>query len=386
MSGQGQQGGDDRNTYMLLWALASIFIVSFATWFFFKKQLIFAFLFIRKYQLVAVSYVKSGLDTLIGRVDYVMANPALLPLEDAGQLSITVGEYLRYPAICILILMCFYLYKAHAAARFNKIYSMSSLAQQEKDNWPQISPVTHLDLVEEDINKGPWAVAMNPMQFAKKLQLLKVEIVPDPKAAWRSEGIHKATLIEDKAQRAFAAQLGPMWSGPEALPPHIKAIYAVFAARIEHQGDEAASYLKKLSSSAAKGEVDYSDTDTLISKYGGSKALQRVTQRHAYVYTLMATMLELSRTDGVLASADFLWLKPVDRRLWYMLNTVGRQVAPAEVGGPFAHWLAEKQMHRALNVPMVDEAINALKDALDKMIYIPDDEEEEGLELPGDEG
>ncbi len=52
--------------------------------------------------------------------------------------------------------------------------------------------------------------------------------------------------------------------------------------------------------------------------------------------------------DGVQASADFLWLKPIDRRLWYMLNTVGRQTPFAEVAGPYAHWLAEREMGKRI--------------------------------------
>ena len=57
---------------------------------------------------------------------------------------------------------------------------------------------------------------------------------------------------------------------------------------------------------------------------------------------LIASLLEMARIDGVLASAEFLWLKPVDRRMWYMLNCVGRQTAVAEIAGLFAHWQAEK--------------------------------------------
>ncbi len=40
---------------------------------------------------------------------------------------------------------------------------------QKVANWPQITPVLDLDLIKTDIDKGPWAMAMTPMQFCKRL-------------------------------------------------------------------------------------------------------------------------------------------------------------------------------------------------------------------------
>ena len=89
---------------------------------------------------------------------------------------------------------------------------------------------------------------------------------------------------------------------------------------------------------------------------------------------MMASMLEGAREDGVQASADFLWVKPLDRRFWYMMNTVGRQTPYVEVAGPFAHWIAEKEAGRKLLVPMVEEATNALELALKEVVYRPDEQ------------
>ena len=70
-------------------------------------------------------------------------------------------------------------------------------------------------------------------------------------------------------------------------------------------------------------------------------------------------------------SSEFLWLKTVDRRLWYMLNCIGRQTPYAEVGGPFAHWRAEQAMGRRSLVPMIDEAIRALEIAIKEIKLSP---------------
>jgi intracellular multiplication protein IcmP len=85
--------------------------------------------------------------------------------------------------------------------------------------------------------------------------------------------------------------------------------------------------------------------------------------------TVMASMLEAARLDGVLSSAEFLWLKPIDRQLWFMLNSVGRWTAVVEVGGPFAHWLAEKEIGRPIKTPLVDQATKALEIAMQEIVY-----------------
>ena len=86
----------------------------------------------------------------------------------------------------------------------------------------------------------------------------------------------------------------------------------------------------------------------------------------------MASLLQASRDDGVVPSSEFLWLKPIDRRLWYVLNCVGRQTPYSEVAGPFAHWKAERAMKRKMLVPMVDEAIRALEIAIKEVKLSPE--------------
>lgn len=379
MAGQGGGGGgqgEDKDSYALLWILGSIFVIGGLIWHFYGNHLKVWFIALKKYEVIAISVFVDNENIHRALEGLSMANPGNLTLDYASIISTFIGQYMMYPICLLLLLMAVVMFKGHATMRFNKAYNMDTLVQQEKENYPQIAPVADLNLVEEDINKGPWAMSQNPMQFARSQKLLKVELVADHKASWRSEGVAKATLIREKAMQAFASQLGPLWSGVNNLPPHTKALYAAFLARAEHDTDTCRGYLAKLAKSASKGTIDYTDTDAILKKYGNSKAAQKCQQKHAYVLTVMASMLVLARVDGVLASADFLWIKPVDRRLWYTLSCVGRQVSVPEVSGIYAHWLAEKEMGRALTVPMVEEAVNALELALSGMVYIPDENEQ----------
>lgn len=374
MAGQSNPDGD-KNSNALLWGMALLCAIGFVLWWQFSEYFKVFFLALKRYEAIGVSFFTDKINRWIDWT--IQADPEYdLTMHAAQQLSTAVGTYYVYPVSIILLILAIIIFKGHIGMRFNKIYNMDRLMQQEKENWPQISPVVDLDLMEMDIQAGPWAMSMNPMQFCRHYKLLELELIPDRKAAWRAEGVVKATVLKDKTTEVFTNQLGPLWQGVDKLPPHVKAIYAVFLARAEHDQDAAIAYLNILARGAAKGVMDYSLTESYIKKYGKCRAAQRCLQRHAYIVTVMASMLELARTDGVLASADFLWLKPVDRKLWYMLNNVGRQVAVPEIAGAFAHWIAEKQMARPLSVPMVDEATRALELAVSNTVYIPEDDEE----------
>ena len=241
---------------------------------------------------------------------------------------------------------------------------MKRLFKFEQSNWPQIMPVFKLKLGKQDLKEGPWAMAMTPIQFCEHYHLLDAQQEPTQKTA---------TLLKSAANKTFALQLGAPWTQVEALPLHVQALFAVFAAREQQDREPAEALLKRLSRSSVTEKLDFTGVSALLKKHKDTALVRKVTQRHAYVLTVMAAMLELGRMDGVIATVDFLWLKPLDRRLWYMLNSVGRQTAVPEISGAFAHWLAEKTLKRAIRVPMVDEAVKGLEAALSECIYYDED-------------
>ena len=280
---------------------------------------------------------------------------------------------MRVPVAIILFILAFIVYFGNTTRVFNRVYNMRDFAKFEKNNWPQISPVVGLDLVKADIDKGPWAMAMTPMQFCKKYKLLE-EVRPQRREGMSRKDWDKVEVVlkRGEANRIFALQLGNAWKGIDSLSPHARALFAVFAARINADTKEAARLLSQFSASSTT-KLDFTGVDELLKKHLNTKLVQKIVQTHAYVLTVMASMLLAAREDGVQASSDFLWLKPRDRRLWYILNAVGRQTPFAEIAGVFAHWIAEKEAGRKLTVPMVEEATKALEVALKEVVYRPDE-------------
>lgn len=360
---QSSQGGD--NSLAPLWILIGLAAVGFLIWYT-SHQYIVAFVFsIKSLEARFFSYFTDKLDAVITFMK--ITPPASVTIESLGEVSNLVGEYFRYPAIVVLAILAVRLYFSDVTMKFRRTHSMDTLKKQEKNNWPQITPVVDLDLVNTDINTGPWAMGLSPMEFAMKNNLLRRF-----DATKTGDARFTAQVKKGDAKRAFTMQLGAYWEGVEALPPHIGAIFAGLAAKLNRDRSGSANLFKQINISANSGKLDFSGYQQLLQKHLNTPAVQRIMQRHAYVLTVMATLLQQSRSDGVMATADFLWLKPIDRPLWYMLNSIGRQTPFSEVAGPFAHWLAEKQLGRKSMVPMVDEALKALELAIADIKLTPE--------------
>lgn len=367
-----QQSNQPDNSAAIIWIVAACLIFGVALWYYFKKQIITVYFLIKLYEINFLSYFTDKLADV--RTVILTSDPDKVSFDNVVSIGQAVGDYLRYPLVFIIFILAFAVFFGSSTRVYKKVYSMRDLVDAEKENWPQIMPASRLNLVKMDIDKGPWAMAMTPMQFCKRNRLL----VENRKVAegLRDRNKIEVTLKRGEANKLFAIQLGALWPGINNVPPHVKALFAAFAARINGDGKGAADLFRNINLSSAK-KLDFTGADELCKKHEGTAEVQRIVQNHAYLLTLMASMLQGARRDGVQGSADFLWLKPVDRKLWYMLNTVGRQTPFVEVAGPFSHWMAEREIARKLVVPMVEEATNALEVALKEIVYRPDESQTE---------
>lgn len=369
-----QQGQDDGGTGVL-WAVAGLFALLGILWYVFKDQIIFGFLELKIWELNVLGLFTSSpamgqLKTLVQQ-----AHSSTLTFDDLVTIGQLVGTYLRIPFAIIMVALAFVIYFGSATRVFKATYSMKSLALSEKGNWPQIQPVLGLDLVHTDIDKGPWAMAMTPVQFCKRNNLIEEYRKPRPEGGLRRDADRIEVMLKrGEANKVFAMQLGPKWESVDRLPPYARALFAVFAARINADSKAAAALLLQLNRSSTTKKMDFAGVDALLKKHENTKIVKKILQSHAYVLTVMAAMLVNARLDGVQATADFLWLKPLDRRLWYMLNTMGRQTPFSESAGPFAHYVAEREAGRKLIIPMIEGATNALELALKSMVYHPEEE------------
>jgi intracellular multiplication protein IcmP len=367
----GDSGGAGANDMM--WLVAFITAAVILLWM--TRDYYFPYIFALKiYELKLVGLFYHVNPQLLNNLFEAGADPSILEWKTFLELLDRTGGYYNIPVAIITTLLSGLLYFNSASSRFCRSYSMRDLAEAEKVNWPQITPVTQIDLIKIPIEQGEWASAVNPMNFAKINKLLDIIENPNP-SPLAGEINRVAKVREERARQLFAQQMGPLWEGIDVLPPHRRALLAIFMALANEDRKSAEQLLLQFNTSLENGKIpNFAGVDAIVKKHQNSKLFKQAEKCHAYVLTLMATLLELARTDGVLATASFLWLKPIDRTLWYMLNNVGRRAAFAEVAGPVAHWKIEKRIQRKLITPMVEEAVTALKVAVTEVLYQDDQE------------
>lgn len=380
--GGGQQAGDQISSFF--WIICIIAGVLIITWWLKREWIVGPVFHFRIYESYVLQFVIELWEKLAhllpwlnlpvpdkaelaGMREYMVSTPTeyvKFPL--FTYINMQMGDWTRYPIMLALGLMGLFVYFRHSGRLFQKEYSMDQLRKQESQNWPQITPVLSLDLLKEDLEQGPWAMAKLPLDFCKEHDMLLIGEGEDSKLVWK--------LKPEPAYRIFALQVGSPWRGAHALPIHLKALMVIFLGRALRQRDIANRFLKQIAASAGHGKLDFTGVEEQLEAYKDAKPLQWLEKRHAYTGCILASLLEMARIDGVLASAEFLWFKPLDRKIWYMLNSVGRQTAVVEVAGLFAHWHAEKKLKRPLKNPMVKEAVHALDEEVQKILYVPESE------------
>lgn len=379
MAPGGGGGQQPDNSLGPLWIMLAICIVGGLVWYFLHAYIMLVFLKLKVIEMTIIGLFTSQLDGVKAYASVV--SPASVTFVQAQYIASSVGKYISIPCIVLMVLLAIVIYKSSSATGYRRSYNMKELAKAQEDIWPQIKPVAPLNLIKTDIRKGLWSMSLTPMEFCKQKKLIiEEEVMPLEDELLRRKRVI-AKLDKGKANALFTLQLGRMWKGCEALPPYLQALFGAFAAKANGDRDLAYAVLAALSNAynTEKNTLDCSNVYAggplaLCRKYVNMKTVKLVTTSHAYELTVMASMLELARYDGVLSSSDFLWLKPIDRKAWFVLNGIGRRTPVCEAAGIFAHWLAEKELGKKSVLPMIEAATVALELALEEITYHRDED------------
>ncbi len=263
-------------------------------------------------------------------------------------------------------------------AKYKKKFSIDTLIEDQADLWPQIKPMVnvHPELIK-DLDKGVWAMGQVPLYFAEKNKLIIKEE--------NQSGDIRIKLNEERTTALFIKQFGRPYKSISDLDDNEKIVFAIFTSKANRNDklsqkiiDEAGrsfsseyKYSKKQLKTFRKNTMKL--VDEAINKYQNSEVVKDAISQHFHVLTVLGRLLEMSRDDGVLATANFVWLKPENRRLWFFLNNMGRRSSWSEISGPWYHYNYEKAIKRKIPSPMIRGSVEALDLAFRECstIYIP---------------
>lgn len=285
-------------------------------------------------------------------------------------MSATSLEPMRYLFLALFGVLFTWAVFRGPTSFFRRKLNLEGLIGQQAQVFPIIAPFLKFNPAKLPFRALGSAVPSQLPPFSEALG-------PEEWVAFHSIPMSGGLPDPEAAEAAFAHQLGPRWRGAMALPAELQVLLAAFCLKASRKRDESdamlgrlalcwdpASGLKLRRDRALLGEA----RKILRSKDMAEKTLANCS-RHAFVSTALIRALNTAREEGgVLAPAQFVWLRAHNRSLWYCLNNLGRQAFHTEALGAMSHYRAEKQINRPIPKPRLAQAVEGLNGHLQNPI------------------
>ncbi len=317
------------------------------------------------------------------------------------------------------------------AETFRRTLDMQALAAVTRAWAPCTAPALNWPggILHEPLDSGPWRAGRQPLQLACEHGLLLMpgqpprpvpprevlgpDHMPRPDAVWA--GLDRAGLALDRERThaLYAGQLSVRWQGWETLPPYLQKLSAAWALFAVGEREAAQALLNACSLSfrgprpgrgpslslrppfvhrgrGGHGWLMDTSLEPAARKLAREALTDAAVARAMRVHSVwrdlcLLALYEQARTRGVLPTAEFIWLRPVNRQLFYLCNNLGRRTAWPEIAGAWAHYQAESLLARldpaagGIAEPHVDTAVDALESALYEEGWISPDRLSERL-------
>ncbi len=269
---------------------------------------------------------------------------------------------IKFPIALILGIIGLWCLQYGPGTNNRRKMNLDSLINAQAKNFPVIAP-----FVKFNPSKQPPRAPGAPVPA--ELPLFAEALGPEEWLAYHSIPIPDGNVDRQASYLAFAQQLGPRWAGWEKLPPHKQILLACFCLKASRKRKEADSMIGRIAEcwsfekglSLNKDRKLLSDARAVLKNKELSSLVLRRANQHAFHSTAMLRALATAREEGgVLAPAQFVWLRAFDRTLWYPLNNLGRQAFHMEAFGAMAHYKIEKMTQRPIPRPKVEAAIDTI--------------------------
>ncbi len=287
---------------------------------------------------------------------------ALLNSRNMEVIGLGALHPLRYVFTFLIVLMAFWALFRGPKALLREKLDLNHLIKRQSNNFPSIAPFVTFNPTNQPPRPPGAPVPAELPAFAEALS-------PEEWIAYYDIPVPNGKVDASVAARAFTQQLGPPWRGTLHMAPYKQILLAAFCLKSVRKRAEADDMLGRLSKSWSferglklEGSLISKARKILRDRDVSGKILAKCNQ-HAYENTVMLRALATAREEGgVLAPAQFLWLRAHDRLLWYPLNNLGRQSNHMEAIGAICHYKAEKMAQRPIPRPKVEDAVQSISE------------------------
>lgn len=293
-------------------------------------------------------------------------------VHDISPAIIRASTYIAVPAIrpffgVILIGLALWVIFKGPGSQYHRKMDLQGLIADQAVSFPAIAP-----FINFNPQKLPFRVVGQAVP--EKLPLFSEALSPEEWITHNKIQIQGNQIDANQTYQALMKQLGKRWQGPEKLPLYAQGLYAAFA--LQHarkrKGPGSCEELLGEMSLSWSPETGFNPSSKLKSKIQKiikdpkiSGAIRKYADLHAYETTALLRCLKRARDEGgVVAPATFLWLRGVDRALWYPLNNLGRRSYHAEATGALVHYTNELIAGQKIPTPRFDEVIKGIQETI----------------------
>ncbi len=244
-------------------------------------------------------------------------------------------------------------------------FDLDGLIRKQANIFPIIAPF---------INFNPSKMPPRPpgADVPAELPIFAEALSPEEWVVYNEVPVADKKIDEEAAYKAFAKQLGPRWKGVKGLAPYKQVLLAACCLKASRKRADADALLGRLALCwSEKGGLKITsallrESRAVLGNASLASNTLKKCNEHAWETTaLMRALMTAREEGGVLAPAQFVWLRAHDRTLWYPLNNLGRQSLHMEAIGAMAHYKAEKMVSRPIPRPKVEDAVKSTKEYIE---------------------
>ena len=271
---------------------------------------------------------------------------------------------LRAPIIIIIAFGALWSMFFGPKTQYRRKLTLESLIAVQSKVFPVIAPFVKFNPSSQPPRPPGAPVPVDLPLFAEALG-------PEEWLAYNNIQLPDGKIDSMSAEQAFIGQLGKPWRGAKNLANYNKILLAVFCLKASRKRERADDMLGRMAKCwTMKGGFNLSRDSKLLKDalaILGDKNLAGSTlaqaNRHAFETTAMLRALQFAREEGgVLAPAQFVWLRAHDRALWYPLNNMGRQSFHMEALGAMSHFKSERLTQRPIPIPKMGGALQTIQE------------------------